>query len=392
MRTPLSIYNLLEGGWRTVLSIVGIGIAILLMFMQLGFLGAVRTTAVVVYDHLDFDLVVRSKDYYFLCDGRKFDRDRLFAIESMEGVASTEPFHATLGKWSFPEENVQRGIFILGVAPSGSAFSDPEIGKRVNLLALDRHALMDTKSSKSFLGSQGDNGFTQKDHVDNRIHFELNNKRFELSGLFTLGAGLAADGAVILSEEGFARVMPGYGADDITVGLVKLEASADPEKTRDRIQKTLAEQGIQDVEVLTKAEIRDHEKEHWISGTPVGFIFFAGVVVAFIVGSIIVYIVLSSDVTRQIGEYATLKAMGYRNGYLARVVLEQAILMAVCAYVGAALVAFVVYYFVSDATNLPIRMDWVRLATVLVASLTMCCVSGILAIQKLRKADPADLF
>ena len=114
--------------------------------------------------------------------------------------------------------------------------------------------------------------------------------------------------------------------------------------------------------------------------------------VAFIVGAIIVYIVLSSDVTRQIGEYATSKAMGYRNGYLARVVLEQAILMALAAYVGASLVAVVVYYFVADASNLPIQMDWSRMGTVLVASLLMCCFSGILAIQKLRNADPADLF
>ena len=392
MRTPLSIYNLIEGGWRTVLSMVGIGIAILLMFMQLGFLGAVRTTAVVVYDHLEFDLVVRSKDYYYLCDGRKFKRERLFAIASMDGVASVEPFHATLGKWSFPEENVQRGIFILGASSSGKAFSDSEIGQRAQLLTSKRYAIVDTKSSNSFLGSQGDHGFTKVDHVDKRIQFELNDNSFELSGLFTLGAGLAADGAVILNEEGFAQAMPGYDPDDVTIGLVKLKSNEDVETARERIQQQFVSKGILDIEVLTKAEIRNQEKEHWISGTPVGFIFMAGVVVAFIVGAIIVYIVLSSDVTRQIGEYATLKAMGYRNGYLARVVLEQAILMALAAYVGASLVAVVVYYFVADASNLPIQMDWSRMGTVLVASLLMCCFSGILAIQKLRNADPADLF
>ena len=392
MRTPLSIYNLLEGGWRTILSMVGIGIAILLMFMQLGFLGAVRTTAVVVYDHLEFDLLIRAKDYYYLCDGLKFKRDRLFAVASMDDVASVEPFHSTLGKWAFPEENVQRGIFILGASSSGKAFSDTEIGEQVQLLTSERYALVDTKSSKSFLGSQGSQGFTLKDHVDKRIQFELNDNNFELSGLFTLGAGLAADGAVILNEEGFARVMPGYDRDDVTVGLIQLAPDTNAKAARDRIQQALLKQGILDVEVLTKEEIRNHEKEHWISGTPVGFIFMAGVVVAFIVGSIIVYIVLSSDVARQIGEYATLKAMGYRNGYLARVVLEQAVLMGLCAYAGASLIAVVVYYFVAGASNLPIRMDWTRMGTVLVASLLMCCFSGFLAIQKLRKADPADLF
>ena len=66
--------------------------------------------------------------------------------------------------------------------------------------------------------------------------------------------------------------------------------------------------------------------------------------------------------------------------------------MGLCAYAGASLIAVVVYYFVAGASNLPIRMDWTRMGTVLVASLLMCCFSGFLAIQKLRKADPADLF
>ena len=85
MATPLSIHNLLEGGWRTILSIAGISIAVILIFMQLGFLGAVLDTAVVFYDNLKFDLVVRSPDYYHFCDANKFSKEFLNKIENVEG-------------------------------------------------------------------------------------------------------------------------------------------------------------------------------------------------------------------------------------------------------------------------------------------------------------------
>ena len=111
-----------------------------------------------------------------------------------------------------------------------------------------------------------------------------------------------------------------------------------------------------------------------------------------VVGSIIVYIVLSSDVTRQLGEYATLKAMGYRNSQLARIVFEQAIVLALCGYGGALIISLGLYKLVGVLANLPIQMTPFRLCIVLFASLLMCCGSGLVAIQKLRRADPADLF
>ncbi len=389
MRTPLSICNLLDGGWRTVLSITGIGIAILLIFMQLGFLGAVRDTAVVVYKKLDFDLVVRSPDYYYLCDGRTFPRRRLYDIASHESVQHIEPFHASLGQWSFPKEKVQRGIFILGVSRSGKAFLDQQTGDQAKKLLTQRLALVDRKSTKAFLGKHSKTGFDQS-RIGER--FELNSNNCEITGLFEIGSGLAADGAVLLNEEGFARVTPGYSKDDITLGLIKLKPGTTPDVAKAEIESALGITDESDVEIVTRRRVLNQEVTHWLSGTPVGFIFMAGVGVALGVGSIIVYIVLSSDVTRQLSEYATLKAMGYKNSHLARIVLEQAIMLALCGYLGALVVSLALYALVGNLANLPIQMTTFRMVLVLFASLFMCCGSGFVAIQKLRRADPADLF
>jgi putative ABC transport system permease protein len=389
MRTPLSIYNLLDGGWRTILSITGIGVAILLIFMQLGFLGAVRDTAVVVYKNLDFDLAIRSPDYYYLCDGRTFPRQRLFQVAGNSAVEQVEPFHASLGQWSFPKEKVQRGIFILGAGPSGKAFIDQETGAETKKLLTDKLALVDKKSTKAFLGKKNRVGF---DETRIGEQFELNANRLEIVGLFEIGSGLAADGAVLLNEDAFARAVPGYSKDEITLGLVKLKPGVSPDEAKQDIQQELAANGFSDFEIVTRAEVLNQEVTHWLSGTPVGFIFMAGVAVALVVGAIIVYIVLSSDVTRQLGEYATLKAMGYKNSQLSRIVFEQAIMLAVCGYLGALLVSLGLYKLVGTLANLPIQMTLFRLGLVLAASLIMCCGSGFVAIQKLRRADPADLF
>ena len=146
------------------------------------------------------------------------------------------------------------------------------------------------------------------------------------------------------------------------------------------------------IDVLTRAEVRRRETMYWMTGTPVGFIFIAGVVVAFVVGAIIVYIVLSADISKQIGEYATLKAMGYQNSFLSRTVLEQAIVLAVVSYVIAFFVSLLLYKVVGDLSRLPIAMTTARQIIVFFSSLVMSSLSAVLAMRKLRNADPADLF
>jgi len=396
MATPLSIYNLKEGGWRTILSISGISIAVTLIFMQLGFLGAVLDTAVLFYNNLKFDLVVRSPNYYHFCDANKFDRSNLDIILSDPAVESVQPFHVSLGKWNYAEASTQRGILIMGVTPEGQTFSAnnsyvdlPDLKK----LDRPRAILVDRKSRPQFLGADNRERFNEE-QIGLRI--ELNQKLCEVTGIFELGTGLAANGASVIHEDDFRDLFPNYSAQDMSLGLVRLSDSAanDPTVARQRIYEAMGVNAgtSSAVEVLTREEVVYEEVIHWIGNTPIGFIFIAGVVVALIVGAIVVYIVLSSDISKQIGEYATLKAMGYRNSYLSRVVLEQAIILGVISYLVAFAVSLVLYQVVGTAANLPITMTLSRQVIVFAATITMCCVSGSIAMQKLTKADPADLF
>lgn len=394
MSPPLSISNLISSGWRTVLSIVGISIAILLIFMQLGFLGAVTDTAVVFYDQMDFDLVARSPDYYNFVDSAKFSREDIAKIESIDGVASVQPIHVSLGKWNYAEKDVQRGMLIMGVDPRSRTFVDPDLVGQLPLLNQPSAMLVDRTSKPKFLGPDNSRPFDESD-IDLKI--ELNGVASRIAGLFGIGTGLAADGSCVINEEHFQRVMPGYSANDVGLGLIQLKRGTNIESARQRIQSAFPKRELpsgfrHSVEILTRQQVASMENRYWLQDTPVGFIFFTGAVVAFVVGAIIVYIVLSSDITRQIGEYATLKAMGYRDRFLSRTVLEQAFVLAVISFVLALAVSLVLYQIVGSLANLPIRMTAARLAIVFGSSLVMSFLSAMIAMQKLRQADPADLF
>ena len=396
MATPLSIHNLRDGGLRTVLSISGISIAVTLIFMQLGFLGAVLDTAVLFYNNLKFDLVACSPNYYHFCDANKFSDSWLREIGSDPSVVSTQPYHVSLGKWNYAQQSVQTGMLIMGVKPSGETFiteNDSVTLPNLSKLNFPRAILVDKKSRPQFLGADNRERFNDSNIG---LEIELNQKACRIADLFELGTGLAANGAAFIHERDFYDLFPNYGQDDVTLGLIRLTDSAakHPAAARDSIYQSLGFVSAQPppVEILTRDEVVRREITHWVTNTPIGFIFIAGVVVALIVGAIVVYIVLSSDITKQIGEYATLKAMGYKNSYLFRVVLEQAVILGVISYIAAFFVSLVLYQVVGKAANLPITMTFGRMSLVFVSTIAMCCLSGAIAMQKLRRADPADLF
>jgi len=168
-----------------------------------------------------------------------------------------------------------------------------------------------------------------------------------------------------------------------------MRSGADPKTVRDQLAK-LFDDGS--VEVLTRQQVVDRELDRWIRGTPIGAIFMMGVAISLLVGAAIVYMVLTTDVANHLGEYATLHAMGYTQRYLSRVIMQQALLLAVVSYFPAWLLAEVLYWLTSWKAGVPVGMTMFRLGLVLVLSMLMCAASGLLALRKLQQADPAELF
>ena len=87
-----------------------------------------------------------------------------------------------------------------------------------------------------------------------------------------------------------------------------------------------------DLLVLTTGEFKERDRDYFLRTRPVDFIFAMGTAVGFFVGFAIVYQVLFSDVNNHLPQYATLKAIGYADGYLRRVVLEEAVILSLLGY------------------------------------------------------------
>ena len=147
-----------------------------------------------------------------------------------------------------------------------------------------------------------------------------------------------------------------------------------------------------DVAVVTYPELIAWERGYWENATPIGFIFMFGSLMGLIVGMVIVYQILFSDIASHIPEYATLKAMGYANGYLRRAVMAAALLLAVLGFIPGILTSIGLYEVVAEATFLPLHMDLDRASLVFVLIFGMCAGAGLLAVRKLRDANPADMF
>ena len=79
-----------------------------------------------------------------------------------------------------------------------------------------------------------------------------------------------------------------------------------------------------------------------------------------IVGMVIVYQILFSDIASHLKEYATLKAIGYSNGYLRRTVPGAALILAILGFIPGLVLSVVLYDFVGRGTFLNLAMDLPR--------------------------------
>jgi putative ABC transport system permease protein len=385
IKTPLAWHNLLHQPVRSGVALLGVMFAAVLMFMQLGFLEAVKASATVTYDILSFDICIRSRDYSRLTDARSFDLARLHEAMEVPGVDAATPLWIGMFSWRSPKTGEPRAILALGVPDAAIVFRKKSLQERVDR-ALDqpRAMLVDTLTRREF-GPLDGRLFGNND-IGQQV--EINDRNLKIVGVFRCGSGLSAGGDMIVSQRDFLACQPQFPAKQASLGLVTLSSGSDASAVAEKLRAALPD----DVEVLTRDELLGSEIRHWVWETNYGLIFQSGVLVAVIVGTAIVYQVLASEVAARMPEFATLKAIGYDNAYLIRVMVEQSLLLALIAFAAAWLISVGLYEVTAVGAQIPIRMTWPNVLVVLSLTIALCVVSGLAAIRKAYRADPAELF
>jgi putative ABC transport system permease protein len=381
-RIPLAWLLLSRQPARLAVALAGIAFAGILMFMQLGFRDGLFDASVTVHKLFDADLVLISPRTMSSIGMASFPRRRLVQVMADPAVRGITPVNWNLLLWRNPQTRSTRSILVLGFEPADPLFTDPSIAVKAKGLSQKGRVLFDQLSRPEFgpIASWYNQGKV--------VETEVAGKRVRVADLVSLGASFGADGNMLTSRETFLKLMPSTPPGSIELGLIRLAPGTDIQAASRRIKALLPD----DVKILTKQGFEEFEKNYWRSSTAIGFIFTLGSAMGFVVGCVIVYQILYSDVSDHLPEYATLMAMGYRLAGLLGVVAREALILAALGYLPAYISAQLLYGLVRSGTKLPVAMDPQRALLVFSLILVMCLGSAAVAMRRLGDADPAEIF
>ncbi|MCA9231470.1 MAG: FtsX-like permease family protein [Planctomycetales bacterium] len=392
-KTPLAWKNLTHDWRRLAAALAGIGFAVLLMFTQVGFQNALFDSQVKIIDDLQGDIFLVSKAKYTLAAEKRFPIARINQARSCSGVSGAYPLYSELTTSVLRTMDRGKGNRGYPLRSIGFYLDDPVfrlagIKSQINKLRPPGTALIDRKSkAKKFNVPQADDaGLARRD-------LELANKKVTLVGTFDLGTDFAHDGNLVMNAENFAKYFPhrkrfGDPLSVVDIGIVHVQQGFTPDSVKQVLQKTLES----DVHILTREEFRTKEITFWDKSTPIGTIFFAGKVIGFVVGMVICYQVIYSDIAEHMPEFATLKAMGYTTGFFIRLIFIEALLLSIIGFIPGAIISRIIYGVLGDQTGLLMLMTPMVIVFVFTTTVAMCVASGLLAVRKLLAADPASLF
>jgi putative ABC transport system permease protein len=380
---PLAWRKLSHDKPRLLLSAAGVTFAVVLMASQVGFLFAMYDGQVRLLTQLDADVFVTSRARYAMLISDTFPRHRLAQAREVPGVATASPLYVDYERpsWRNPDDGSHHPIRVWAFDPDDPVFRDPELRAAAGRLKAPDALLLDVKSRDCY-GPRRDG-----------LGAELSGHAATVVGTFAAGPDFLSDGNVFMSDNTYLKFFAS-GADPaglragVHLGLVRVAAGADPDRVAADLRATLPD----DVAVLTRRQFLDQEMGYWQEYTPVGYVFGLGAALGFLVGVIICYQILYTDVADNLPQFATLKAIGYRDSFLLRVVLAEALLLALLGFAAGYVLSQGLYVVAAALTGLPMRLTPGRAAAVLALTVAMCAVAGLIALRRVLRADPAEVF
>jgi putative ABC transport system permease protein len=381
-RLPIGWLQLSHSKARFAAAVSGVAFANLLVFMQLGILGAMKVAIMAPYGFFDADTMISANDANTLTDGSNVARTGLFQALGVPGAASGAPLFIGNLEFRLPD-GTSSVLQTFALKPEDSDFAVPPLAGELDRLTIENTALIDTATR----GVAPDVFDELK--AGKPFPFEVNGKTLTAVGTLEIGGGFAADGTLFVSDQTFLRSFGNRSSSAPNHILLKVDDGLSVDVVVARLRTVMPDDVVK---VRTVSEFADADFTYQTTERPVGIVFGFGVVIGIIVGIVIVYQVLSTDVVNHSREYATFKAMGYDRSFFLGIVLEEATILAFFGFLPGFFVALGLYSAMSAVAGLPLEMDLPRIAAVLFGTLAACALSGAIATRRLAAADPADLF
>jgi putative ABC transport system permease protein len=380
-RLPIGWLQLTQSRARFAAALAGVAFANVLVFVQLGIMNSMATATLKPYGFFQADIMISAFDANSMTEGGNVARQWMFqALEDPDVVSGTGIF---VNNVSWQRTDKTLGLTTYGIDPTQPAFLAPEMAARSGKLQLPNSGILDRFSR----GLPRDLAASIRPHSP--LSFEVSGITLTLYDTFAGGGGFGGDGYMMVSDQTFLTLFPERrsGAPDHI--LLKLVPGANPDVVAARLQKLISDKSLR---IRSYAAAAASDLSYQQTKRPTGIIFGFGVIIGILVGIVIVYQVLSTDVADHLSEYATFKAIGYSQRFFLSIVLEEALILGVLGFIPGLAVATLLLAGMAAATTLPLAMTTSMAVTVFVGTVIACSLSGAFATRRLASADPADLF
>lgn len=380
-RLPIGWLQLMHRRTRFVAALAGVAFANVLVFVQVSLMNSMSLATLKPYDFFQADIMISAQDANSLSEGGNVARQWMF--QAMQDPEVTAGMGLMMSNVSWPRVQKTLALTTFGVDPEQPGFLSPGIADKAALLQIRDSALLDRLSR----GLPRDEAAAIR--PQSPTSFEVAGKTLTINDTFAGGGGFGGDGYMIVSDQTFLDLFPARSSAAPDHILLKIAPGTDPDAAAVRLRKIITDKALR---IRSYAAAKAEDLVYQQTKRPTGIIFGFGVLIGVLVGIVIVYQVLSADVADHLSEYATFKAMGYPRRFFLGVVFEEALILAFLGFIPGAIIGTGILTLMRKATTLPLTMTPGMAATVFLATLVTCAVSGAIATRRLSAADPADLF
>ncbi|MDJ0367479.1 ABC transporter permease [Hymenobacter sp. H14-R3] len=302
----------------------------------------------------------------------QFDTRILREVASLPGVARAYPVIIAGGAASFPD-GTNAGVQLIGSeAPAFRAGPRTLVQGSYADLVPDGAMSFDLFDSKALGGARVG------------AVFEIGGKRVYLA---TMSEGLRGFGAVYMyTTLERARYLANIPTTKISAVLVDVRPGADPQQVRDLINRS-----IYGVRAWQPAAFAAATKKTVLGTSGIATSFGTLIVFAVISGFFIIGLTLYSTATDRLKDYGTLKAIGASNGYVARLILLQAVLFALVGF-GVGYGFIELFRFGISQVGVLFSLGWGLRAVFLGLTLLISLGGSVFAIRRINGVEPASVF
>jgi putative ABC transport system permease protein len=373
-RIPVAWCMLIHRKGRFLLSMLGIAFSVVIMFMEIGFFNGINDSQARLASYLDADVVMIHHKRYSLLEGDKLNRIAMQQALAFDEVIAATPLYEGNQLAINAESGMARAIAVVAFPPYTHPLKLAGLEQFDSLLAIKGNILFDRKS-RDIYGP-----------VEVGTTLTLGNTPHRVVGLVEMGPSIQYDGYVFMGSQTWNESKA--EADLLTMALLTVAPGTDIAALKSKLAAKFADE----IDLFTPEELRHREVVFTAQATPAGGVFAVGLVIGFIIGLIICYQILFNEISDNMPQYATVKAVGFPRGYLVRLVLQQAVLLACFGFIPGLAGGYLLYHVIESSTQILMIISVERVVLVFALTFIMCVLSGLLAVQKVLRTDPAEVF